>query len=226
MAELAADNRAVVYDTLFAAVAYAIQQTGQKWNVLQAKMAFTAILHSWGELLNTHPHLHVLVPGGGLRDGRWVSLPPGTFLPEGQLRERFRARYLTLLQQAYDQGELKLRGKFARLRDLLTREVFRMQRELLPGYSAEYFGKRLGIAAAVTVGVGVHHDPAIHGHIDTNRSGVSDMARRAQKPDCRPVACRHQRTTNRPPAQFIINQRRNGDGLTMLTERPRKRSSF
>jgi len=102
---------------LFAAVGEAISQTAAQWTVLQAKMGFSAVLHSWGELLKGHPHVHCLVPGGGVSviDGKWVNMPPGFFLPEKRLRQIFRDTYLKLLKKKYERGELVLRGRLAKL---------------------------------------------------------------------------------------------------------------
>ncbi len=89
-----------------------------QWSGLRAEMGFTAVLHSWGERLNLHPHLHCLVPGGGvsLDNDQWVDLPRGFFLPRGRLRITFRDTYLKLLERAYERCELKLVGEFYELR--------------------------------------------------------------------------------------------------------------
>ena len=118
LARLARDNPREVYNLLFQSVSNAISMTAAQWSGLRAEMGFTAVLHSWGELLNVHPHLHCLVPGGGvsLENGQWVDLPRGFFLPQGRLRTTFRDTYLKLLERAYERGELKLVGEFYELR--------------------------------------------------------------------------------------------------------------
>jgi hypothetical protein len=72
-----------------------------------------AILHTWGQQLLHHPHLHCLVPAGGLApDGsRWIACRKGFFLSVRVLGKRFRGRYLALLEQAYREGKLVFHGQ-------------------------------------------------------------------------------------------------------------------
>ena len=75
---------------------------GQDEEDLKAKIGFFAILHTWGQKLDFHPHLHCVVPGGGIAlDGsRWVSCPRGFFMPVKLLNRMFRGKFLALLQAA------------------------------------------------------------------------------------------------------------------------------
>ena len=79
---------------------------------LGAAIGFVAVLHTWGQTLMHHPHLHCVVPGGGLSpDGtRWIACRPGFFLPVRVLSRRFRRLFLTSLQEAYDAGQLHFAG--------------------------------------------------------------------------------------------------------------------
>jgi Putative transposase len=77
------------------------------------------VLHTWGQNLHLHPHVHCVVPGGGISwDGtRWISCRPGFFLPVRVLRRLFRGRYLALLNTAFQQGQLKFHGQQRLLAD-------------------------------------------------------------------------------------------------------------
>ena len=130
IAKLAAANPRVVYDVLFKAVRDGTAKTAREWSVLNARMGFTAILHSWGQLLNRHPHLHCMIPCGGmsLETGRWVDMPLGFFLPKRKMSDDYRDTFLSLLQKAYEKDKLKLVGdqrhlafpeRFAQWRDEL-----------------------------------------------------------------------------------------------------------
>ncbi|MFQ5571713.1 MAG: transposase [Rhodothermales bacterium] len=91
---------------------------------LGAKIGFTAVLHTWGQRLLHHPHLHCVVPGGGLSlDGqRWIPARAGFFLPVRVLSRLFRKKYLVYLRQAYRAERLVLAGK---LKDLTAPEAWR-----------------------------------------------------------------------------------------------------
>src|ERR1700752_4296254 len=75
------------------------------------RSAFYAILHTWGQNLLHHPHLHCVVPGGGISpQGEWVSCLPGFFLPVRVLSRLFRRLFLEKLQLAFDRGKLQFHG--------------------------------------------------------------------------------------------------------------------
>jgi Putative transposase len=84
---------------------------------LGARLGFLAILHTWGQNLLHHPHLHCVVPAGGLAaDGsRWIPCRPGFFLPVRVLSRLFRAKFLDLLVQAYRDDELEFHGQLRKL---------------------------------------------------------------------------------------------------------------
>jgi len=98
----------VVYDLLFSCVASTLKDVALNPRHLGARLGFFALLHTWGQTLAFHPHLHCVVPAGGLSpDGRsWIPCRPGFFLPVRVLSRLFRGRFLAALRQAYDDGSL------------------------------------------------------------------------------------------------------------------------
>jgi hypothetical protein len=112
-------NPREVYGLLFRAAAETLQQIAADPKHLGAGIGFLAILHTWGQNLEHHPHVHCVVPGGGLSpDGsRWVACPPGFFLPVRVLSRVFRGKFLALLGSAFDQGKLSFHGKLRVLAD-------------------------------------------------------------------------------------------------------------
>lgn len=119
LARIAYHNKAVVYNLLFAATADTLLTLAADPKHLGAQIGFFAVLHTWGQNLMHHPHLHCVVPGGGLSpDGkRWVSSRPGFFLPVRVLSRFFRRRFLERLQQTFDRGELKFFSALEPLRE-------------------------------------------------------------------------------------------------------------
>jgi hypothetical protein len=123
IAAIAYQNKAVVYNLLFAATAETLRTIAADPKHLGAEIGFFAVLHTWGQTLVHHPHLHCVVPGGGLSaDGeRWVACRHGFFLPVRVLSRFFRRRFLELLGQAFDRGELQF---FSALTVLSERKAF------------------------------------------------------------------------------------------------------
>ena len=116
IAAIALQNKAVVYDILFKTAAETIRTIGADPKHLGAETGMIAILHTWGQTLTHHPHVHCLVPGGGLAsDGRWVACRPGFFLPVRVLSRLYRHLFLDRLQAAFDTGDLKFVGALAPL---------------------------------------------------------------------------------------------------------------
>ena len=109
IAAVAYQNKAVVYDILFRATAETLRTIAGDPKHLGAEIGFIAILHTWGQNLMHHPHLHCVVPGGGVAPNgeRWVSCRPGFFLPVRVLSRLFRRLFLAQLQLAFDHGELQ-----------------------------------------------------------------------------------------------------------------------
>jgi hypothetical protein len=106
---LALSNRRVVYGVLFEAVAQTLLAVAANPKHLGARIGFMAILHTWGQNLSLHPHLHCVIPGGGLSpDGsRWISCRPGFFLPVRILSRVFRGKLIDLLRRAWSKGKLR-----------------------------------------------------------------------------------------------------------------------
>ena len=109
IAAIAYQNKAVVYDILFHATAQTLRTIAADPKHLGAEIGFIAILHTWGQNLLHHPHLHCVVPGGGVSpDGqRWIGCRPGFFLPVRVLSRLFRRLFLEGLQHAFDDGQLQ-----------------------------------------------------------------------------------------------------------------------
>jgi hypothetical protein len=124
IAAIGYQNKAVVYNLLFAATAETLRTIAADPKHLGAEIGFFAVLHTWGQNLTHHPHLHCVVPGGGLStDGQcWVACRPGFFLPVRVLSRFFRRRFLELLQQSFDDGQLKF---FSSLQGLCEPQAFR-----------------------------------------------------------------------------------------------------
>jgi hypothetical protein len=116
---IALQNQREVYGLLFKAAAETLQQIAADPKHLGAEIGFLAVLHTWSQNLQHHPHVHCVVPGGGLSpDGsRWVPCRPGFFLPVRVLSRVFRGKFLALIKAAFDQGKLSFHGKLAALAD-------------------------------------------------------------------------------------------------------------
>jgi predicted RNA-binding Zn-ribbon protein involved in translation (DUF1610 family) len=110
-------NPELVFNLLFESVSGALQQFARDYERLQAQVGFTAVLHTWDQVLNFHPHLHLVVTGGGLStDGeRWIAARNGFLLPVRALSKIIRGKFLEGLQQAYQKGRLE--GKVQCLAD-------------------------------------------------------------------------------------------------------------
>jgi hypothetical protein len=118
IAAIAFHNKAVVYGILFDAVAATLKTIAADPRHLGGEIGFIAILHTWGQTLTHHPHIHCLVPGGGLAaDGRWVSCRPRFFLPVHVLSRLFRRLFLERLQAARAAGRLRFSGTLDALGD-------------------------------------------------------------------------------------------------------------
>ena len=117
--DIAFHNKAVVYDILFKAASETLLTIGKDPKHLGARLGLTAVLHTWGSALTHHPHVHCIVPGGGLSlDGRsWVSCKPRFFLPVRVLSRLFRRLFLDRLAAAHAEGRLAFFGDIAGLAD-------------------------------------------------------------------------------------------------------------
>jgi len=115
--EMAYQNKRLIYDLLFKASAEAMLTIAADPKHLGAKIAITSVLHTWGSTMSHHPHVHMIVPGGGISlDGkRWVPCRPGFFLPVRVLAKLFRRLFMERLAAAYAAGQLSFYGRLAHL---------------------------------------------------------------------------------------------------------------
>jgi hypothetical protein len=107
LSALALANKRVVYGVLFDAAAQTLLQVAANPKHLGARIGLLAILHTWGQNLCLHPHVHCIVPGGGIKpDGRWVACRAGFFLPVRVLSRVFRGKFIDLLRRSAHAGKL------------------------------------------------------------------------------------------------------------------------
>ncbi len=113
ISDLAYHNKSVIYTLLFKTAAETLQTIAADPRHLGARVGLTLVLHTWGSAMTHHPHVHGIVPGGGLSaDGKhWVSCRSGFFLPVRVLSRLFRRLFLERLNQAYRAGDLKFFGE-------------------------------------------------------------------------------------------------------------------
>jgi hypothetical protein len=119
IADIAYQNKAVIYDLLFKASAETLITIAADPEHLGARVGVLSVLHTWGSALTHHPHVHMIVPGGGFSlDGtKWVACRPGFFLPVRVLSRLFRRLFLEKLVAAHQAGELQFFGNHAPLTD-------------------------------------------------------------------------------------------------------------
>jgi hypothetical protein len=144
IADIAYQNKAVIYDILFKAAADTLITIAADPKHLGARIGLTAVLHSWGSALTHHPHVHMIVPGGGISlDGeRWIACRPGFFLPVRVLSRLFRRLFLENLVIAHNAGRLRFFGDHAHLceRDLFTTYLAPLRKVEWVVYSKRPFG--------------------------------------------------------------------------------------
>ncbi|PZR93592.1 MAG: IS91 family transposase [Hyphomicrobiales bacterium] len=119
ISDIAYQNKAAIYDILFKASAETLIAIAADPKHLGARVGITSVLHTWGSALTHHPHVHMIVPGGGISlDGsKWVSCRPGFFLPVRVLSRLFRRLFLEKLMAAHGAGRLNFFGDHAPLAD-------------------------------------------------------------------------------------------------------------
>jgi len=123
LAQLALQNARVIYSLLFRAVSQTLLRIAADPQHLGARIGFFAVLHTWGQTLMLHPHLHCVVPGGGLSLDRtqWIACRPRFLLPVRVLSALYRGLFLDYLNQAYEDGKLQFAGS---LEDLAQPAAF------------------------------------------------------------------------------------------------------
>jgi hypothetical protein len=132
---IAFQNQTVVYDILFRAASETLRTIAADPKHLGAEIGFLAVLHTWGQNLMHHPHVHCLVPGGGIApDGKsWIAGRPGFFLPVRVLSRMFRGLFLHYLEKAFAAGELRFFSAYGPLH-----EPAAFRRYLTPVHRAEW----------------------------------------------------------------------------------------
>jgi hypothetical protein len=124
--DIAYHNKRVVYDLLMKAAAETTLTIAADPKHLGAKIGITAVLHTWGSALIHHPHVHMIVPGGGLSDdgSRWVRCRPRFLANVKVLSRLFRGRLLAMLAEAHGEGRLRFSGRIAALADRKAFKTF------------------------------------------------------------------------------------------------------
>jgi hypothetical protein len=116
---LALQNQRWIYGMLFQAAAESLRTIAADPRHLGAQIGFLSVLHTWGQNLHLHPHIHCVVPGGGLSpdQSQWIACRPGFFLPVRVLGRLFRAKFLSFLHDAYDRRQISFHGQQRYLED-------------------------------------------------------------------------------------------------------------
>src|SRR5436190_9587462 len=141
IANIAYQNKAVIYDILFTASAETMVTIAADPKHLGARIGMTAVLHTWGSAMTHHPHVHMIVPGGGISaDGsKWISSSEDYLLPVPVLSRLFRGKMLAMLKAAHEAGRLQFFGNYARLAD---RRAFKAWLEPLYDTKWHVYAKR------------------------------------------------------------------------------------
>lgn len=123
---IAYHNKAVIYDLLFKASSETLLTIAADPKRLGVKIGFTSVLHTWGSAMTHHPHVHMIVPGGGIsHDGsRWISSSEDYLLPVPVLSRMFRGKMLSMLKAAHEAGRLQFFGEQAALADKSAFKAF------------------------------------------------------------------------------------------------------
>jgi len=113
LAPLVLQNKKVMYDLLFRTSAETLLAVARDPRLLGAEIGFFSVLHTWSQLLRIHPHVHCVIPAGGLSldHTRWVRSREKYFLPKEVLRKVFRGKFVAALRQAFQDGQLNFAGK-------------------------------------------------------------------------------------------------------------------
>jgi hypothetical protein len=118
-------NRKVMYDLLFCSVSETLMELANDRKHLGAKPGVICILHTWGQNLMEHPHVHCIVTGGGLDGGSWVSCRKGFLIPVRVMSALFRGKFLDLLQKSFKADNIVFSGSISQLKEPETFESFR-----------------------------------------------------------------------------------------------------
>lgn len=122
---LAIINQKVMYNLLFRSASETLLELADNPKHLGARIGFIAVLHTWGQSLMDHPHVHCVVTGGGLSETNWVASRKGFFIPVRVMSSLFRGKFLAFLKEAFESGELIFPGGISHLQDPADFEIFR-----------------------------------------------------------------------------------------------------
>jgi hypothetical protein len=132
LAPLALQNKKLIYDLLFHTSAATLREVARNPKRLGAEIGFFSVLHTWNQKLEHHPHVHCVVPAGGLAPDRrrWIASQPKFLLPVAVLRKVFRAKFTAALRESFQAGKLGFHGQLQPLRQpkafaALVRQTFR-----------------------------------------------------------------------------------------------------
>jgi hypothetical protein len=144
ISDIAFQNKAAIYDLLFKAASETMLTIAADPKHLGARIGITAVLHTWGSAMTHHPHVHMIVPGGGIaHDGaRWISARPAFLLPVRVLGALFRRLFLARLMALHQSGKLAFFGHLAQLADARTfrRHVSPVRKKRWVVYAKPPFG--------------------------------------------------------------------------------------
>ena len=112
-------NQEVAYNILFRAVSETLKKVSGDPKHIGAEIGFVSVLHTWSQTLIDHPHIHCIIPGGGLSPGgkKWISCRDNFFIPVNILSKVFKGKFLDYLRQSNEKGELKFVGQISSLKD-------------------------------------------------------------------------------------------------------------
>ena len=140
---LALRNKRVIYNLLFQAGSRAMLELTEGYERLKAKVGFTAVLHTWSQDLLLHPHLHLVVTGGGLDAdlGKWITAQRSFLVPVKALSKVLRGKFLEMLEQQYDQGNLRFSGSIQDMADeaAFKKLIKKLRRKKWVAYSKSPF---------------------------------------------------------------------------------------
>jgi hypothetical protein len=137
-------NRQILYNILFRAAAETLLEFARDWKRLRAKVGFTAILHTWTQELLFHPHLHIVVTGGGLNESEdaWTRSRTNFLVPVRALSQKYRGKFIDLLKRAFTRKEIHFHGTIEHLQnpDAFGRFIRKLYRKKWVVYSKQPFG--------------------------------------------------------------------------------------
>jgi len=192
-------NRKTLYDILFRAAAQALLQLTQEWERLRAHIGFTAILHTWNQELQFHPHLHIVATGGGLDESqtRWIQARNNFLVPVRALSRKFRGKFIYLLREAFDTKGLRFHSSS---RHLLDPGAFERLMKKLSGIKWVVYAKQpFGGPEQVFRYLGLYtHKVAISNHrlVQMDNGQVTFLARDNSNPG-------RKRSVTLPAGEFI-----------------------